>query len=193
MALVAVALASPALSRGPAPAGGPAVAAAEARSESETREYQIKAAFLLNFVRYTTWPKESFQDPKDPIVLAVIGRDPFGDILETTFRGEEANGRKIRVTRHREVPERIEGHLAFCGGLDREGRRLLLERCRKQPVLLVGETPDFARDGACINFYLQDQKTRFEINTEALAETKLELSPAVLKLARIVKTRREDK
>jgi uncharacterized protein DUF4154 len=193
MALVAVVLASPALSRGTAPAGGPAVAASETRSEGEKREYQIKAAFLLNFVRYTTWPKECFEDAQAPIVLAVIGRDPFGDILETTFRGEEANGRKIRVTRHREVPARIEGHLAFCGGLEREERQRLLERCRKQPVLLVGETPDFARDGACINFYLQDQKTRFEINTEALAEATLELSPAVLKLARIVKTRREDK
>lgn len=188
MVLVAAVLANPMSSRDPARA--PLGAALEARSESETREYQIKAAFLLNFVRYTTWPKESFADAKAPIVLTVFGRDPFGEILEGTFRGEEANGRKIQVARSKQVPERIEGHLAFCGGLEREERQLLLERCRKQPVLLVGETPDFAREGACINFYLQDQKTRFEINLEALAEATLELSPAVLKLAKIVKTKR---
>lgn len=191
MVLVALVLANPTSSRGPARV--PVPAALEARSESETREYQIKAAFLLNFVRYATWPKESFADAKAPIVLTVFGRDPFGEILESTFRGEEVNGRRIHVARSRGVPERIDGHLAFCGGLEHEERQLLLERCRKQPVLLVGETPDFAHEGACINFYLQDQKTRFEINTEALAEGRLELSPAVLKLARIVKTRRAEK
>lgn len=169
---------------------GPALAAG-ARSESETREYQIKAAFLLNFVRYTTWPKERFEDEKSPVVLTVVGRDPFGDVLESTFKGEQANGRRIEVQRSRAVPAELEGHVVFCGTLEKAERQLLLERCRKRPLLLIGETPDFASDGACINFYLQDQKARFEINTEAVAEAGLAISPAVLKLARIVKTRRE--
>lgn len=163
-----------------------------AEAGAEHREYRIKAAFLLNFIRYTTWPAECFADEKAPIVLTVVGRDPFGSILEETFEGEEVNGRRVALVRAREVPERLAGHVVFCAEPTTAARARLLEAVQKRPILLVGETPEFAADGACINFYLANQKTRFEVNTDAVTEAELVISPAVLKLAKIVKTRRED-
>ncbi|HEX6885571.1 MAG TPA: YfiR family protein [Planctomycetota bacterium] len=159
---------------------------------SEHREYQIKAAFLLNFIRYTTWPPEAFANPKAPIEVTVVGRDPFGPILEETFAGETIEGRRIVVRRERGLPEALTGHVVFSADLEHVGRAELLRACRRRPMLLVGESPDFAAEGACVNFYLADKKTRFEINTDSLAEAKLVISPAVLKLARIVKGRREE-
>lgn len=184
-----------------APAAGVARAAESeagaprpARSEvgPEHREYQIKAAFLLNFIRYTTWPPEAFADPKAPIVVTVVGRDPFGPILEETFAGEVIEGRRIAILRERSLPESLTGHVVFSADLEHVGRGELLRACRRRPILLVGESPEFAAEGACVNFYLADKKTRFEINTDSLAEAGLVVSPAVLKLARIVKGRREE-
>jgi hypothetical protein len=160
--------------------------------EAEDREYQIKAAFLLNFIRYTTWPKESFEDDQSPIVLTVVGKDPFGKVLESTFEKEEAHGRRILVSRSKEVPETVGGHVVFGAELPRPARDELLQKCRKQPILLIGEQEDFALDGAQVNFYIQDQKVRFEINSDAAAEASLQISPAVLKLARIVRSRKEN-
>ena len=157
---------------------------------TEEREYPVKAAFLLHFIRYTTWPKESFQDDSSPIVVTVVGKDPFGDALENTFRGEEAHGRKIQIARLKEVPAEVAGHVLFCGELSKTEREALLARCDKRPVLLVGETQDFAQQGACINFYLQGKNARFEINPDAAAAAGLEISPAVLKFAKIVRTKR---
>jgi hypothetical protein len=165
--------------------------AAGANVASEDREHTIKAAFLLNFIRYTTWPKSSFADAESPIRVMVVGKDPFGGVLESTFRGEKAGARSIEVTRSVEVPAEPVAHVVFCGELTRAERIRLLERCRQRAVLVIGEIEGFALEGAGINFYLQDQKTRFEINTDALAEAGLELSPAVLKLARIVRSRKE--
>lgn len=164
---------------------------AQSSRESESREYGIKAAFLLNFVRYTTWPKHCFEDEQAPIVLTVVGRDPFGEILESTFKGEQVNGRRIAVRRLAEVPEKIEGHVVFCGEVSDEQRGRLIERCAEHSVLLLGERPGFAQDGACINFYPSELKVRFEINPDATAAAALEISPAVLKLARIVRSRKE--
>ena len=161
--------------------------------EPEHREYQIKAAFLLNFIRYTTWPAECFPDAEAPVVLTVVGRDPFGAILEETFEGEQANGRRVVIVRTREVPAELTGHVVFCADLPRSAREKLLAAARRRALLLVGETTDFAADGACINFYLEDKKTRFEVNTDALAAARLVISPAVLKLAKIVKSRREER
>lgn len=158
---------------------------------SEDREHEIKAVFLLNFIRYATWPKTSFESAESPVRVLVVGRDPFGPALEATFRGEKALGRSIEVLRSLEVPDPPAAHVVFCGELAPEARAKLLAHSRGRPILLVGELEGLAQDGACINFYLQDQKTRFEINTDALAAASLELSPAVLKLARIVHSRKE--
>lgn len=157
----------------------------------EDREHEIKAVFLLNFIRYATWPKTSFEAADSPVRVLVVGADPFGPVLEATFRGEKAFGRSIEVLRSLEVPDPPAAHVVFCGELAAEARAKLLAHCRGRPILLVGELEGLAQDGACINFYLQDQKTRFEINTDALATASLELSPAVLKLARIVHSRKE--
>ena len=166
---------------------------AEDRVENEDREHSIKAAFLLHFIRYTTWPRKSFEDDTSPIRVQVVGGDPFGQVLEDTFRGEKAHGREIRVVRSPRVPAELDGHLVFCGELSRGERSELLRRSRGQPILLIGEVAGLAEEGACINFYLQDQKTAFEINVDAVAEASLELSPKVLKLARIVRKKKEDR
>jgi hypothetical protein len=162
------------------------------RSESEDREYQIKAAFLLNFIRYTTWPEPCFDGPNAPVVLLVVGKDPFGDVLDDTFRGEQANGRRIVVERVRELPAEWKAHVIFCALGAKDERTDLIEHCRRRPVLVVGDTPGLAEDGAEINFFLSDKKTRFEINTDAVAEASLVMSPAVLKLAKIVKSKKQE-
>jgi len=156
----------------------------------EDREYRIKAAFLLHFVRYTTWPKECFEDAASPIVLTVVGADPFGPVLKETFRGETIQGRRVEIAHAQEVPRELGGHIVFCSELSRAAREDLLTKASRRPLLVIGESPGFAEDGGSINFFIQDQKTRFEINTEALAEARLEMSPAVLKLAKIVRTKR---
>lgn len=168
-----------------------AVEEKEKGTTDEEREYQIKAAFLLNFIRYTTWPKSAFEDERSPIVMAVVGKDPFGRILDETFKDEKVDGRKVVLRRVEAVPEELDAQLVFCGPLTVEERERLIDVCAKRAVLLVGESPGFAEAGACVNFYLQERKTRFEINTDALAAGKLAMSPAVLKLAKIVHTRRE--
>jgi hypothetical protein len=156
-------------------------------------EHGIKAAFLLNFVRYTTWPRESFESDTSPLRVQVVGRDPFGKLLDDTLRDEKAHGRALEIVRTTHVPDEIRAHVVFCGELSRSQREELLERCRGKPILLVGETDGLAVDGACINFYLQEKKIRFEINTDAVSEASLKISASLLKLAKIVKSRREDR
>jgi hypothetical protein len=167
----------------------PLAAGGEARSEVELPEYKLKAVFLLNFIRYTTWPAKCFENEHSPFVLVVVGKDPFGSYLESTFQGEKVLGRTVEIRRARELPEKVEGHLVFCSELQKPERAELLRRCAGRPQLLIGETPGFAEQGAGINFFIEDLKTRFEVNTQALAESGLELSPSVLKLAKIVKTK----
>ncbi|HYM35098.1 MAG TPA: YfiR family protein, partial [Steroidobacteraceae bacterium] len=56
-------------------------------TETVAPEYNVKAAYLPLFARYVAWPERTFSDAKSPVVIAVVGRDPFGDILDETVRG----------------------------------------------------------------------------------------------------------
>lgn len=162
-------------------------AEAEARScEALESEYKVKAAFLYHFIRYTTWPQRCFEDKQSPIVVLVVGEDPFGSHLRVALGDKLVAGRKIVVRNSAEVPEALDAHLIFEGGLDKSERDRLLALCKGRPVMLFGERPGFAEAGAQGNFFLEDANVRFEINVDAVKASGLEISSQLLKLARRV-------
>lgn len=166
-----------------APAGEPSGSDATL-SETEV-EYRVKAAFLYHFVQYTSWPEEAFDEEDDPIVLAVVGPDPFRNILDDTIAGKKVGGRPIVIQRLDDASRVVEAHVAFTSG-DSRTERALLERTRERPVLLVGDRDGFAKLGAQAGFYLADGKVRFAVNVRALERSRLRMSSELLKLARIV-------
>ncbi len=62
-------------------------------------EYEVKAAFLLNFTKFIEWPAGAFASPDSPFTICILGRDPFGRALDQIVAGESVNGRKLAVRR----------------------------------------------------------------------------------------------
>src|SRR5881296_3853751 len=60
-------------------------------------EYQIKAVFLFNFAQFVDWPTNAFSEAQAPLVIGVLGEDPFGVYLDETVRGEKVNNRPVAV------------------------------------------------------------------------------------------------
>jgi hypothetical protein len=155
--------------------------------EQESNEYRIKAGFLLNFVKYTTWPKEAFASESSDLVVAVVGKDPFGQDLDRTLAGKTIGKHAISVRRVQKAEDALSAHVLFVGGMEAGERSALLGRVAGRAILVVGEVPGLAVEGSIANFYLENNKVRFEINVEAAKRGKLELSSELLKLARLVK------
>jgi len=149
-------------------------------------EYQLKAAFLGKFVKYVTWPAERLGEDEAPLVVGVFGQDPFGDKLEAAFKNKKADERPVLVRRFRELEGLTAAHVLFVP--EREAEQLvgILRVVKDSGLLLVGESQDFAALGGVINFYLDGDKLRFEINAESAKRQKLKVSSDLLKLARIV-------
>src|SRR5688572_8568350 len=78
-----------------------------------SKEYQIKAAFLFNFVQFVEWPVTAFANGDSPICIGVLGENPFGTALDETVRGEVIGNRKVVVQRSREVEDLKDCHLVF--------------------------------------------------------------------------------
>ena len=163
---------------------GPARAAAA--TPAPLAEYEVKAAFLHNFARFVEWPEAA---ASGPLVVGVLGEDPFGPLLDRTFAGKTLRNQPIHVRRLARVEDAAGVHVVFISRSE-EGRLAdILRPLRGTPVLTVSDIPDFAARGGIIGLRLEDQKVRFDIDPNQAARAGLKLSSQLLKLARLVPSR----
>ena len=151
------------------------------------REYQIKAAFLYNFAKFVEWPDDRFADKKAPVVLCVIGIDPFGEILEQTMKGKKIKGRAIIINRIKELENLKSCHLLFVSSSEREDVPQIVGLLSGASVLTTGDMDRFANKGGIINLIKRGNRIRFEINPDAADRAGLKLSSKLLNLATIVR------
>ena len=149
-------------------------------------EYQVKAAYLLNFTRYVEWPAQSFDAPGAPLTICVLGRDPFGTVLDATVQGRTAHGRPVSIRRIRSDREAAACHLVFMSRETRRTQRDLPGTLRRLGILTVGESDEFAQHGGVIGFIIQDETVRFVVNAEARDRAGLRISSRMLSLAAAV-------
>ncbi|MEM7306289.1 MAG: YfiR family protein [Planctomycetota bacterium] len=157
------------------------------RDTEKVDEYHLKAAFLYNFALFTDWPKESFDDPKAPLVVAVVGKDPFGKHLTKTFDGKKAKGRPTEIRRFKSVDNIGHCHILYVPKDQASKIDTIRKKIGKQSVLIIGEKPGFALQGGAVNFYAKGSKIAFEINPKAAERARVTISSQLLKLARVVK------
>ena len=147
-------------------------------------EYQVKAVFLYNFARFVEWPADP---PTVPIVIGILGEDPFGNALEETVRGKTINGHELAVKHLKSGQEARGCQIVFVASSERRRLRPLLASLGGAGVLTVGETEGFAESGGIISFTLEDDRVRFEINVDAAQRAGLKISSKLLSLAKVVR------
>jgi hypothetical protein len=156
-------------------------------SAAPAPEYLIKAAYLYNFALFVEWPAEAFLAADAPLVIGVVGSDPFDSALERTVRGKRINRRPLVIRRLQASQDLRQCHILFVSSSEAARTGELISRLEGVPVLVVGETPDFARRGGTINFTIEDNKVRFEVNVDAARRARLKISAKLLNVARIVR------
>jgi uncharacterized protein DUF4154 len=155
------------------------VASPAALPATEGLEYQVKAAFLFNFLKFVEWPASSNDAPW---VIGILGRDPFGSALEDIVRGKSVNGRAVEVRRYARPGDVKDCNILFVGRAESERMGAPV-----QPGLLtVGESSGFLKSGGIINFYLEDNRVHFEIRQTVARSCGLRISSQLLKLGRVL-------
>lgn len=152
-----------------------------------SKEYQVKAAFLFNFTKFVEWPTVRFSSGDAPIVIAVLGRNPFGDELEKLVLNRLVDGRQIVVRALASAEEaKSTGaifHVLFVPAGEESRYADLAKIAPLTGVLTVGESDRFASFGGMVNFVVVENRVRFEINRGAAEAAGLKLSAQLQKLA----------
>lgn len=155
------------------------------------REYSIKASFISRFVGFIQWPsgRGAQRALPEPFVVSVLGSDPFLGDLERAFRGADLGGRKVIVRRAADLDDLPGSRIVFIARGEKERLDRVVSWAEAHGALTIGDGEGFAERGVIINFYLRDQKVRFEINVRAAERCGFQISSLLLKVARIVEGR----
>jgi len=150
------------------------------------KEYQVKAAFLLNFGRFIEWPASSKKaNAKFPI--CVLGEDPFGGALDEAAADELIDGSPIVVKRIPGLQHASHCRVLYVGSSEESRWEAILAEIKRLSVLTVSDMPRFVARGGMIQFVMDDNRVRFEVNLDAAGRAGLQVSSLLLKLAVTVK------
>jgi hypothetical protein len=160
---------------------------AQTAGSSDSSEYLIKAGFTYNFAKLMQWPASTFPQPDSPIVIGILGSDPFGATLDSVLAGKKVNNRSFVVKHLKWGSADIKGcNILYVSTSEAARLDEIFHLLKGQPVLTIGQMPDFARRGGIINFIIEDDKVRFEVNVEAARQADISISSRLLTLAKIV-------
>jgi hypothetical protein len=158
-----------------------------AGQEDSTGEYELKAAMLYNLTHFVEWPASAYPDPQAPLLLCILGKDPFGSILTSTLLKKTVNGRPVLLL-HPQNDKEVRGcHVLYISSSERKTIAQIFSTLNGSSILTVGEMTQFAAHGGMIQFSLEDQQVHFDINLDATSRAGLKISSKLLQLARIVK------
>ncbi len=153
-----------------------------AQAEITMSEYQVKALFLCNFVKYVEWPAGT-----GPIIIGILGEDNFNDSLKNAVEGKSVNGRVILI-KHLSAGDDLKGcSILFISSSENSQLGGILGKTSTLPILTVGENGSFLEKGGIINFALKDGKIHLEINLSVAKKVKLQISSKLLNVAEVMK------
>jgi hypothetical protein len=149
-------------------------------------EYQVKAAFLYNFARFIEWPAELFKEETLPLVVGVLGEDPFGSALDQSLNGKSINGRPLTIKRLKWGQNLRECQLLFISASEKKRLAQILDSLKGAGVVTISDLNNFCPQGGMIGFILEENKVRFVINLGVAEQARLRISSKLLKLAKEV-------
>ncbi len=146
-------------------------------------EYEVKAAMLFNFARFVDWPAQTFPNDRTPLVIGILGTDPFGKIIDEVFRDRTLGTRPISVRRIRNPGDTEGCHVLFIARSERGRLAGVLAGLKNTPVLTVSDMDAFVRSGGMIELTMEASRVRFEVNQFSARHAGLSISSRLLKLA----------
>lgn len=150
-----------------------------------SKEYQLKAVFLWRLAQFTHWPEDAFVSARSPVVICVLGQDPFGESLNAAVRGETAHGRGLIVQRHRTTDDIAACHILYIGASARKVLREIFAALEGASVLTVSDDDPGGVPGTMVRFVTEQNRIRLRINLAASRDAGLVFDPRLLRAAEV--------
>ncbi len=156
-----------------------------AAEEQQFSEGEVKAGFVYNFLKFIEWPDEAYANARKTLTVGVLGSDPFGPALGQ-IDGKVLRGMRIEIKRVSLSKDLRNCNVLFIGTSEKANLPQIMEIIKGASVLTIGDTEGYGKQGVIVNFFMEQNKVRFEINSDKARQARLTVSSKLLRLARIV-------
>lgn len=146
-------------------------------------EYQVKAAFIYNFINFVDWSPESFGN--STLNICIVGDDPFGKAFDA-IKNDTVRGKRLSVKPYKSSEEFKGCQIVFIPVSEKKHTGRILKSIGNANVLTISDTEETVKQGVMIGFFIENEKVRFAINNEAARRAGLKISAKLLKLAKII-------
>jgi YfiR/HmsC-like len=152
-------------------------------------EDQIKAGFLLNFIRFVEWPEGTYAATSTPVVACIVGDSSMSILLTEAVAGKQVGGHPVHVELTKPTDDLRTCNLVFIGAKDERNASRVLDALKGVSALTVGAFPGFAKSGGMFNFYTEENRVKLEINLDAATHANLKISAKLISVSRLVPTK----
>lgn len=159
--------------------------AAASRPALAQSEEGIKAAFLYNFAKFTTWPDGAFAGGSAPVTVGFVGADALADKFEQVVTGRNANGRDFAIKKLAGGAGAENCQMVYVG--DATQAAAVLGATKGKPVLTLGGSDSFVSAGGMVNFVMEGGKVSFDLDLNAVNANGLKVDAKLRQVARNVK------
>jgi hypothetical protein len=146
-------------------------------------EFEVKATYLYNFSRFVEWPAQVAQAQGDSFAICVLGEDPFGAALKATVAQETVAGKSVVTKQVPTAQDAVSCRVLFISSSEDKRLKEILTSLGTATVLTVSDLPKFTQRGGMVQFVLEGNKVRFEVNSAVAQRAGLTLSSELLKVA----------
>jgi hypothetical protein len=151
------------------------------------KESEVKAVLLFHLTHFVTWPDSAWTNETAPLVIGVLGPDPFGGALEAVTKDEKANGRPIVIRRANTAAELANVHILYVSQGARESWPRILNTIKSRPVLVISEAGDALNRGSMMRLRTSDdRKVRLQVDLDRVRRQGLNVSAQLLRVAEVV-------
>ena len=153
---------------------------------------QTKAAYIINFTNFVTWPDEVMSDGNAPFVITILGEDPFGPTLDMFVQGRTVGEKPVVIQRVQtmSVDSIQRSHILYVSNSMQDNLRWIITNVQHRPIFTLAEMPIFMQHGGILNFVTEGNRVQFEINVSAVQRANLSVNARLLRLARQYRDRR---
>jgi len=160
-----------------------------AGAQGPPSEFEIQAVYLVKFIQFVDWPASAFPAEDSPLVVGVLGSDPFGGALDDMVKGEVVKQHRVVVRRFRSLREYKDSkdvQVLYVSASEKSHLRNIVDSLRDRSVLTTSDLGDFSSQGGIVRFFIENKKVHFCINIDAAKRANLQISSKLLQLAEVV-------
>lgn len=150
----------------------------------EVEEITLKALWIGKFTYFIEWPSTSSNS--QVFTIATLQNKSFHEQMTVLLSKHSLCGKPVKTVWLKQFSDTIDYQVLVLPEMKTEELNSIVEKTKNKPILLIGDTGNYAQSGVHINFYIEDQYIKFEINETSIQNSGFFVSYRLLNIARIV-------